>query len=234
MSFQQGLSVLQGSTRNFEKLRGGKPGQEAARRSSAAVAGARQTTRIAIQMNADARAAITAPASGQSIVFRNPATYNNAAALTIHDAKGQDIVLVFYLQKAMTDLWNLFVTANGVPVGVDGVGAPQPSAKLRFSRTGAAAQASSAVRVDIPAGLDLGGTWTMAVGNVLLDLSAVTQHDAAFGVKNLTQDGAPGGEPITEMEQANLDWIHLIAEHRASQSKLHETKAQEPLQPTHI
>ena len=42
-----------------------------------------------------------------------PTTYNNATSLTVYDAKGQDVALTYYFQKAATDTWNVYVTANG-------------------------------------------------------------------------------------------------------------------------
>ena len=49
------------------------------------------------------------PSAGAPIDFADPDTYNNATSLTVYDAKGQDVALTYYFQKAATDTWNVFV-----------------------------------------------------------------------------------------------------------------------------
>jgi flagellar hook protein FlgE len=60
--------------------------------------------------------AVTLPATRPLIDFDDPTTYNNATSLTVYDAKGQDVALTYYFQKAATDTWNVYVTANGTPL----------------------------------------------------------------------------------------------------------------------
>ena len=78
-------------------------------------------------MNLDSRAAVTLPAPAPPIDFTDPTTYNNATSLTVYDAKGQDVALTYYFQKAATDTWNVYITANGTPMRDDGAGDPAPS-----------------------------------------------------------------------------------------------------------
>ena len=87
----------------------------------------RATDSIDMELNLDARAAVTLPSSGDRIDFDDPTTYNNATSVTVYDAKGQDVALTYYFQKSGTDQWNVYVTANGAPISVDGSGVPQPS-----------------------------------------------------------------------------------------------------------
>ncbi|MEO9067733.1 MAG: flagellar hook-basal body complex protein, partial [Caldimonas sp.] len=47
------------------------------------------TTSITMEMNLDARLAVTLPTAGAPIDFANPSTYNNATSQTVYDAKGQ-------------------------------------------------------------------------------------------------------------------------------------------------
>ena len=74
------------------------------------------TTEIRAELNLDSRVASTLPAAGPAIDLSDPKTYNNATTLTVYDAKGQDVALTYYFQKAATDQWNVYVTANGTPL----------------------------------------------------------------------------------------------------------------------
>jgi flagellar hook protein FlgE len=150
------------------------------------------TSEIAIEMNLDSRKGITVPATG-TIDFSDAKTYNNATSLTAYDAKGQDVALTYYFQKAATDTWNVYVTANGVPVnGTDASGNPLALApQLTFNANGTFAAAPTTF--DIPASTNAAGAQTLAIPGVALDLGKATQYGAAFSVTNLTQDGyAPG------------------------------------------
>ena len=39
------------------------------------------------------------------IDLKDSTSYNNATSMTVYDAKGQDIALTYYFQKAATDTW---------------------------------------------------------------------------------------------------------------------------------
>jgi flagellar hook protein FlgE len=154
----------------------------------------RATDGIDMELNLDARSAVTLPSSGDRINFDDPTTYNNATSVTVYDAKGQDIALTYYFQKSATDQWNVYVTANGAPISVDGSGVPQPSTALTFPSNGGNPTAPSGpVAIDIPAGTRPGGGATLPLDDVQLDLSSATQYGASFGVTDLNQTGyAPG------------------------------------------
>ncbi|WP_428420087.1 flagellar hook protein FlgE [Methylibium sp.] len=153
----------------------------------------RATDRISIEMNLDARLATTVPAAG-GIDINDPATYNNATSVTVYDAKGQDVALTYYFQKAATDQWNVYVTANGTPISVDGAGVPLPSTTLQFPANGSAPTAPvGTVPIDIPATTSTTGGATLPITGVQLDLTKSTQYGSGFGVTDLTQTGyAPG------------------------------------------
>ncbi len=151
------------------------------------------SSEIEIEMNLDARAAVTAPAVGAAIDFSDPRTYNNATSLTVYDDKGQDVALTYYFQKASTDTWNVFVTANGAPV--NGTTAlPLATTTINFPANGGTPTAPvGAVAFDIPASVNAVGAQTLAITGVQLSLSGATQYGAGFGVTNLSQNGyAPG------------------------------------------
>ena len=151
------------------------------------------SSEIEIEMNLDARAAVTAPAVGAAIDFSDPRTYNNATSLTVYDDKGQDVALTYYFQKAATDTWNVFVTANGSPV--NGTAAlPLATTTINFPANGGTPTAPvGAVAFDIPASVNAVGAQTLAITGVQLSLSGATQYGAGFGVTNLSQNGyAPG------------------------------------------
>ena len=151
------------------------------------------SSEIEIEMNLDARAAVTAPAAGAAIDFSDPRTYNNATSLTVYDDKGQDVALTYYFQKAATDTWNVFVTANGAPV-TGTAAAPLATTTINFPSNGGRPTAPvGAVPFDIPASVNAVGAQTLAIIGVQLTLSGATQYGAGFGVTNLSQNGyAPG------------------------------------------
>jgi flagellar hook protein FlgE len=151
------------------------------------------TSQIKIEMNLDSRAASTAPTAGPAIDFSDPTTYNNATSLTVFDAKGQDVALTYYFQKASTDTWNVFVTANGAPINGTAA-APLPTTTINFPATGGTPLAPvGPVAFNIPAATNAAGAQTLAMTGVLLDVGGATQYGAGFGVTDLKQDGyAPG------------------------------------------
>ena len=147
------------------------------------------TSKVAIELNLDSRAGpiATAPA----IDFADPKTYNNATSVTVYDAKGQDVALTYYFQKSGNDTWNVFVTANGQPVGGDPA---TRVAALTFDPTG------STVTIDPnPPTLAIGVTTNSAGAqtvpmNIALDLRGATQFGAPFGVTDMAQDGYAAGQ----------------------------------------
>ena len=93
------------------------------------------TTSVTLEMNLDSRKAITAPAAAPLIDFNDATTYNNATSLTVYDAKGQEVPVTYYFQKAAVDTWNVFATANGSTIG--GTDAdPQPVTTITFAPDG--------------------------------------------------------------------------------------------------
>lgn len=152
------------------------------------------TTEMNIEMNLDSRVGPTLPATAPLINFNDAATYNNATSVQVFDDKGQDVALTYYFQKTTTDTWNVYVTANGAPVNVDGTGNPQPLTTMSFPSNGGTPTApAGAITLDIPASINASGAETLAISGIQLDLTAATQHGATFGVTNMAQDGyAPG------------------------------------------
>jgi flagellar hook protein FlgE len=86
-----------------------QPGQAVALQLPTAGIDPQATSTIKLEMNLDARVAQTAPSAAAlaagtpQIVLSDPSTYNNATSLTVYDAKGQDVALTYYFQKAGTD-----------------------------------------------------------------------------------------------------------------------------------
>jgi flagellar hook protein FlgE len=152
------------------------------------------TKEITLEMNLDSRAATTLPATTPQINLTDAKTYNNATSLTVYDAKGQDVALTYYFQKAGTDQWNVYVTANGTSLAVDGAGDPAPVTTMQFPTNGGNPTAPvGAVTLDIPATTNAAGAETLAITGVQLNLGSATQYGAGFGVTDLKQDGyAPG------------------------------------------
>ena len=152
------------------------------------------TTKVTIEMNLDARQATTLPAVAPQIDYDDAATYNNATSVTVFDAKGQEVSLTYYFQKAGNDTWNVYATANGNSVG--GVaGAPLPVSSLVFAADGSAPTAPlGPVTFDIPASANTQGAETMAITGLMFDLGSATQFGSPFGVTDLRQDGYSAGQ----------------------------------------
>jgi flagellar hook protein FlgE len=151
------------------------------------------TSEIQIEMNLDSRSATTAPTAGPAIDFNDPTSYNNATSLTVYDAKGQNVALTYYFQKAATDVWNVFVTANGAAVNGT-LAAPVATTTINFPFNGGAPLSPiGPVSFDIPATTNAAGALSLPMTGVLLDIDGATQYGAGFGVTDLNQDGyAPG------------------------------------------
>ena len=151
------------------------------------------TSEIQIEMNLDSRAATTAPTVGAAIDFNDPKTYNNATSLTVYDSLGQNVALTYYFQKAATDTWKVFITANGTPI--NGTAAlPLATTTIVFPPGGGAPTAPvGPVSFDIPATANSVGAQALPITGVALELGGARQYGAGFGVTNLSQNGyAPG------------------------------------------
>ena len=154
----------------------------------------RPTSSIELEMNVDARQAATLPAGSPMVDFGDADTFNNATSLTLYDAKGQEIALTYYFQKAGTDSWNVYATANGTPVAGTAA-APLPLTTIAFAPDGSGPLSPAApVVFDVPASTNAAGAATMSIAGVELDLSGATQFGAAFGVTDLGQDGYSAGQ----------------------------------------
>ena len=161
------------------------------------------TAEIKMEMNLDSRVATTAPAAGPQIDFGDPRTYNNATSLSVFDDKGQDVALTYYFQKAATDTWNVFVTANGVPINGTAL-APLPTTTINFPSNGGAPTSPLGPQpFNIPAGVNSAGAQTLAMNGVMLDIDGATQYGAAFGVTDMTQNGYAPGQLTTIKIEAN-------------------------------
>jgi flagellar hook protein FlgE len=169
------------------------PGNAGALRLPTAGIEPRPTAEIQMEMNLDARAAVTAPTAGPQIDFTDPTTYNSATSMTVYDVLGQDVALTYYFQKSGSDTWNVFVNANGTPLNGTAA-APLPTTTITFPATGGAPTAPvGPVAINIPATTNANGAQTRPIAGVQLDLDGARQFGAPFGVTNLSQDGyAPG------------------------------------------
>jgi flagellar hook protein FlgE len=154
------------------------------------------TSRIDVEMNLDARAAVTLPPSGPQIDFGDATTYNNATSMTIYDAKGQDVALTYYFQKAGTDSWNVYVAANGTSI-LDNGGTPpvpQPVTTIQFPVDGGTPISPvGAVSIDIPVTTNSVGAETVPISGIGLHLGGASQYGSQFGVTSLSQDGFAAG-----------------------------------------
>ncbi len=153
------------------------------------------TSKITIEMNLDARKAVTLPLTTPQIDFSNAATYNDATSVTVFDAKGQDVALTYFFQKAATDTWNVYATANGKSINVDVSGNPLPATTINFPANGGKPTAPAGpVPISIPSTTNAAGATTLAISPVALDLTGATQFGSGFGVTSMVQDGYTAGQ----------------------------------------
>ena len=170
-----------------------QPGQAVPLRLPTAGVSPSPTSEIAIEMNLDARQAVTLPGAGPQIDYSDAETYNNATSLTVYDAKGQEVALTYYFQKSATDTWNVYATANGVTIAGTAA-APEPVTTIEFPADGSVPTAPLVpVSFDVPASTNLQGAQTLAITGVMLDVGGATQFGSPFGVTDLRQDGYSAG-----------------------------------------
>lgn len=131
--------------------------------------------------------------TGPQINFNDADTYNNATSLTVFDAKGQEVAVTYYFQKAGNDTWNVYATANRASVaGTDAL--PQPVATLQFSADGSSVVSpAGTVTMNVPASTNAAGADTMTIAGIELNVMGATQYGSAFGVTDMNQDGFSAG-----------------------------------------
>ncbi|MCX7660371.1 MULTISPECIES: flagellar hook protein FlgE [Caldimonas] len=167
------------------------------------------TTAIELEFNLDSRAAITRP-SGGGINFNDPTTFNNATSVTLFDAMGQDVAVTYYFQKTAANTWDVYATANGVPLmGTSASPAPvatinyppasggNPTAagggSITYYMGGGGTSTDGRIPIDVPATVRPDGSSTLPINGIELNMGNSTQYGTTFGVTNLTQNGyAPG------------------------------------------
>jgi len=153
------------------------------------------TSKVTIEMNLDSRKATTLPATTPQIDFTDASTYNDATSVTVFDAKGQDVALTYYFQKSATDTWNVYATANGASVSVDGAGNPLPITTIAYPSNGGTPTAPlGPVAFDVPSTTNAAGATTLPITGVALDVTGSTQFGSGFGVTSMAQDGYTAGQ----------------------------------------
>ncbi len=170
-----------------------QPGQAVALQLPTGGIAPKQTSTASMEINLDSRAATTLPAAGPQLVLNDATTYNNATSATVYDAKGQDIALSFYFQKAGNDQWNVYVTANGDSLAGTNA-APLPVTTVNFASDGSAPLTPAGpVALNIPVTTNSKGALTVPIPGLLLNLGGTTQYGSTYGVTDIHQDGYTSG-----------------------------------------
>jgi flagellar hook protein FlgE len=166
-------------------------------------AAAASTAAVQANVHVAGVGAVPGAAAGPQIRFDDADTYNNATSVTAYDAKGQEVAVSYYFQKAGTDVWNVYATANRSSVaGTDAL--PQPIATLRFTGDGSSLISPiGPVSFNIPKSTNAAGAETMAVIGIELDLGGATQFGSAFGVTDMNQDGFSAGQLASIAVESN-------------------------------
>ncbi|MDE2400260.1 MAG: flagellar hook protein FlgE [Burkholderiales bacterium] len=92
----------------------------------------KQTDSITLEMNLKS----TDDIKSVPINLADNKTYNFTTSQTVYDVKGQPVGLGYYFQKTANNSWDVYVTANGTSVQVDGAGNPAKVATLNFAASG--------------------------------------------------------------------------------------------------
>jgi LPXTG-motif cell wall-anchored protein len=158
------------------------------------------TSKITMELNLDSRVGTTLPAAGPNVDLADPKTYNNATSMSVYDAKGQEVALTYYFQKAATDQWNVYVTANGTSVSSNAAGVPQPVTTIQFPSNGGSPTAPlGAFSLDIPASTNAAGAQTLPITGIQLNVAGATSEVITSFVPsaNLTGCAQSAGNIIT-------------------------------------
>jgi flagellar hook protein FlgE len=173
---------------------------------------AKETENISMKFNLDSRL----PVNTAAIDLADPSTYNSSTSMTVYDANGRSIPVTYYFKKTGNNEWDVYAAANketlrGTPA------APTPVASIIFPPDGGnpittgtpsattpgvlfppATTAEADAKgdfTDIPSiTLEDGVSTTVALTNLTMDFSKITQYAAAFGVTDITQDGNRPGD----------------------------------------
>lgn len=203
---------------------------------------AQMTSKASLEFNLDSRAKFTAEEGVQGMDLNDSSTYNNTTSMTVYDAKGQQIAVTFYFQRAKTsevdpndpngqlqDIWNVYATANGQPINADGSvpdgGNPtEPITQMVFGADGKIQSPTAPLGLIIPAGTSSLGYPTQQIGTVgdpttgiQLDLTKVTESGSTFAVSAQSQDGyAPGSLTGIQVDKSG----QILARYSNGQSKV--------------
>ncbi|MFN3296404.1 flagellar hook protein FlgE [Caldimonas sp.] len=170
------------------------------------------TSAIELEFNLDSRAGITRP-SGGGINFNDPTTFNNATSVTLFDTMGQDVAVTYYFQKTAANTWDVYATANGVPLrGTSASPAPvatinyppasggNPTAagggSITYYMGGGGTSTDGRIPIDVPATVRPDGSSTLPIAGIQLNMGNSTQYGTTFGVTNLTQNGFAAGQLV--------------------------------------
>ena len=152
------------------------------------------TTSIDLEMNLDARQAVTQPAAAPFIDFTDADTYNSATSLAVYDVLGNPVSLTYFFQKTGDGVWDVYAAANGTTVAGT-PGAPAPITTITFPTDGTAPTAPTGpITFDVPSTTNANGALTQPIVGLLLDVTQSTQFGSPFGVTDLTQDGFSAGQ----------------------------------------
>lgn len=149
------------------------------------------TSDVQLELNLDARGAVTMPAGG-GIDIADSKTYNNATSVTVYDKQGVEVPMTFYFQKSLDqtgstarDEWNVYATANGQLVSAT------PLTTVSFNASGLDPQFTPAA----PQDMDLASLGVNIDPNsIALNMSNVTNYGSQFAVTEASQNGFAGGK----------------------------------------
>lgn len=132
-----------------------------------------------IELSANLNAAATVPTAAFSVT--DPASFNDATAVTFFDSLGASHAASFYFRKTAANTWESYVAVDGTQVG--------GATPVTFDTSGALTAPAGGIITTAsftPAGA--------AAQTLAVDVSSLTQFGNQFGVNFLSQDGFSSGQ----------------------------------------
>jgi flagellar hook protein FlgE len=156
------------------------------------------TSEIVTQLNLDARAVVPAATPFDP---NNSGTYNYANAATAYDSLGNTHELSSFFVKTGANTWDVYATADGLPLAAGGAFAPAAPAagsggsaigSLVFNSSGVlTSPASGKLNVNAPGVAFSNGSAPMPYD---LNINSTTQFGTQNDVKKLSQNGYTSGQ----------------------------------------
>jgi len=133
-------------------------------------------------MNLDARKGLLTAAGFDET---DPSTYHGSTSLSVYDSQGGEHAVALYFVKTAANVWSVFGTADGTPIGAAALG------QLTFQPDGTLDTTATTLPFTMSIPLTTGAATPLAID---LDFAGSTQFGSTTTVNELTQNGYTSGK----------------------------------------